>query len=73
MGAGSKVCFLADLGRARGCSTNTVVSKGVSQQLIVKISLWRCRAQTVDDCASSQQIDNVKLFLKIKITDNKFA
>ena len=50
------IVFLADLGKARGCSTNTFVN---DQVYFVEISLRRRHALMVADGAFSHKIDYV--------------
>ena len=56
--------LLADLGKARGCSTNTSVINSVSDPL-VKISVWRRHSLMVEDGAFSHKIDFIPNFWDI--------
>ena len=51
--------YLADQGEARGCFTNTIGVKGVSHGSFVKMPFWRCHAQKIEDCASSNKVDSI--------------
>ena len=53
--------FLADPGKARGCSTNTSVIHSVSDPL-VKISLRRRHARMVKNGDSSHKTDYMDIF-----------
>ena len=57
--------FLADLGEARGCSTNISVINSLIQSSFVKISLRRRHALMVEDGAFSHKIDYVTIFKEI--------
>ena len=48
--------FLANLGKARGCSTNTYVINSFIPSWFEKISLWRRHAFMVEDGAFSHKI-----------------
>ena len=52
---------LADLGKARGCSTNTSVINSLTHPL-VKVFLRRRHAVMVDDGAFSHKTDYVPIF-----------
>ena len=60
--------LLADPGKARGCSTNSLAINSVRQPF-PPTALRRCHAQTVRDNSSSYKIDYViviKKFLNLK-------
>ena len=52
----------AIVGEARGCSTNSFVSKLLSKLWFVKISLRRRQTLTVEDGTFSHKIDYVTIF-----------
>ena len=61
-GSSDSFRYLADPGKARGCSTNTIVTYQVSDGSFVKISLRRRHAQTMRDGAFRYQIDCINKF-----------
>ena len=68
--------FLADLGKDRGCSTNTTIIHSLIQSRFVKISLRRRHALIVEDGAFSHKIDYITIFeeiLSLKVHPNCLA
>ena len=66
----SLVLYLADSGKARGCSTNTFIIKRFADSLdahLVKISLRRRHAQTAKNCASSHTTNYIDISSEIWI------